>query len=1145
MTGRMLFGSIHRFVHTAPATLLFLAALPFAGCSCEDEPKPPPTGTSALRVLSPRPDAIAAARVDVVARVLRSEVDTMVISVAGTELGRAPVAGRMVEASFLASRLPAGRVTLDIDAFVGEAPLERQSIPVLAEPEPASAREIGPEGGALGTESGVVLLIPPGALDASTGLRLVDRPIAGLPPELQARGIEPRLAVDFLPAAGTADPDFRLLRPAQIFFPAEEVSALSSEDEVIVALVESEAGRGVLNVGEADQGSGYVTGLPPLPPEILEIRNLTAPGRALQPLDLAEVVLITRPSVASDLEVQVGAKPSSRIVGAYGDTSVLFVVPPGSEGSEVTLGLIDRQSGLRSDLEVEIRPREDAPLDLAAADALIAAWFEGIDAFFGLLAETDFSVEPNPRVTQSAQILERLRVELDDPVSKWRSRLREERARLEAAEDAVRLQVGALISTIEINRAALESVPGALSTFERILCFGTLLGGMYLQYLDWATPFWTSPKDAATSIGAGLAGDSLADAAISSPICFPPRDPRRRGVSKFECDVVGTPRDGYEGAYEGDGFEFGDDPSDPTAPPTLERLRGGERVDLRDPQGGGDSVTGDEPIIVPPRSSWTVRLVIPEADMRVVPTSTLGPYLPVDVGVLRTPARDEIRYLPLFFRRVSGPGPSDRFRISTGSQVGLLDESGAHGALALDADGDGDLDVFFSGDIDFDGDGFTVSYLALNQGDGTFQSRPLGPFTDFPPLLDEIGAADMDNDGDLDLYGLYLARLGTLSTLEGFRGTGGGAFEPVVWADWSEEACGEASGLAVGDFVAGQGPDILVISTLSEDNFGEPFTGTRCLLVNQGDGTFAFSSTSFAGYGFNDRTLGAATDLDGDGALDAWFPRLGLVSFGDGQGSFSDVFLEGPCFDRSESSLLRLLPGTAPLLLDDDRDGRLDVALDQTLTAPDIGACVHHQSAGRGFTGTPLPRIDLPSIELTTHLATISDLDSDGRADLVWTGPIVAGAGQIGVFTRGPNGFVDDGTQIMSRDTLGLVPLEADPSGRPSLILMGGALQPDNLAELRTPARGGFIRVRALSAVGAPLGREAVISVDLNGDGDFEPSDGLVTVPAELGHTLVGIGDRAQVDVRVRFVDRPPAGGNEAVVRGVLAGAELTVTDPQ
>lgn len=1128
------------------ASFRLLAALSFAGCSCEDEPEPPPDGTSALRVLQPRPNGIAAARVDVVARVLRPEVDLMVVSAEGEELIRAPVVGLLAEGAFLASRLAAGRVILDIDAYVGEEAIERQSITVMAEPDPPSVRSIGPAGGALGTEGGVVLLIPPGAVDGSVELRLEDRPLPGLPAELRARGIEPRLAVDFLPATGTPDPSFRLQIPAQIFFPGVEVSALSSSDEVIVAMVEDAAGLGVLNVGEAGQGSGYVTGRPPLPPEILEVRNRSAPGAPLRWLDLAELVLAYRPPVASDLEVQVGSRVASRIIGASGESSVLIVLPPGSEGSAVTLGVIDRQSGLRAEREIELLEREEEPLDLAAADALIAAWFDGIDAFFGLLAETDFSVEPGARAAQSAQILERLRVELDDPVAKWRARLRDERARLEAADDSVRLQVAGLISTVEINRAALEGPSGALSTFERVLCFGTLLGGMYLQYLDWATPVWTSPKDAATSIGSGLAGGSLADAVINSPLCFPPSDPRRRGISKFECDVVGTPRDGYEGSYEGDGFEFGGDPDDPTAPPTMERLRGAERVELREP-GGGDPQTGDEPIIVPPRSSWTVRLVVPDAEAVVVQTSTLGPYRAIDPGVLRTPARDEIRYLPLFFRRVSGPGPSDRFELQSGSQAGLRDESGAQSTLALDVEGDGDLDLFFAGSVDFEPGGFTVSYLALNQGNGVFQSAPLGPFPDFPPLLGRTGAADLDGDGDLDLYGLpHLTSLGQLTTLEGSRAAGNGTFEPAVWADWSEEDCGEASGLAVGDFVAGQGPDILLVSTFSESEIGEPVTGTRCLLVNRGDGTFAVNSTASAGYGFYDRSLGVAADVDADGALDAWFPRLGLVSFGDGQGGFLDVFIEsGPCFDRSESSRLRLLPGSGPLLLDDDRDGRLDLLLDQTLTTPETGACVHHQSVNRSFAATALPRIELPAIELTTHQLAVTDLDSDGRTDLVWTGPVAAGIGQIGLFSRGPGGFVDDGAQIVSRYVMGLTPVELDGDGRPELILMGAVQEPDRLARVLAPARGRFILVRAESALGVPKGREALISVDLDGDGDFDPGEGLVTVVGELGDTLVGIGERDRVDVRVRFVDRPPAGGNLVVVRGVEAGRRLVAVDPQ
>jgi len=210
-----------------------------------------------------------------------------------------------------------------------------------------------------------------------------------------------------------------------------------------------------------------------------------------------------------------------------------------------------------------------------------------------------------------------------------------------------------------------------------------------------------------------------------------------------------------------------------------------------------------------------------------------------------------------------------------------------HGAAAADVDNDGDIDLFSTG--------VGRNYLYLNRGDGTFaeaaSNAGLAKFLE-PGVAPVF--SDIDNDGDVDLF---VTAVGKQMLFENqFVPAGELAFYDVsVSSGVDRDAFGFSA--SAGD-VNGDGyPDLFVASynrygVVMPNNWHAASNGTPNLLfLNQGDGTFKESATEWGLTHARWSYAAHFVDLDQDHDLDLYVANdFGHNSFyrNDG-GRFVDV----------------------------------------------------------------------------------------------------------------------------------------------------------------------------------------------------------------------------------------------------------------
>lgn len=167
--------------------------------------------------------------------------------------------------------------------------------------------------------------------------------------------------------------------------------------------------------------------------------------------------------------------------------------------------------------------------------------------------------------------------------------------------------------------------------------------------------------------------------------------------------------------------------------------------------------------------------------------------------------------------------------------------------------------------------------LRLGNGDGTFQAPLTVGRTDYPATTD-IAAADLNNDGNLDLVVVAQNNFagGTSGTFQVFFGNGDGTFQaPVSYA-----GANVPYSVAVGDFNGDGLPDLAI----GEQN------DTIEIFNNVGGRTFASAKTIVLG-DFGNFVKVRAGDFNGDGNLHLaalGFPGV-FVAFNDGHENFTVV----------------------------------------------------------------------------------------------------------------------------------------------------------------------------------------------------------------------------------------------------------------
>ena len=303
----------------------------------------------------------------------------------------------------------------------------------------------------------------------------------------------------------------------------------------------------------------------------------------------------------------------------------------------------------------------------------------------------------------------------------------------------------------------------------------------------------------------------------------------------------------------------------------------------------------------------------------------------------------------------------------TADVAGVADPGWGGGAAFLDADGDGDLDLYLANYVDCTMEDVLTARRTTrwrnmasvmagpfglrggrdryyrNRGDGTFADA-----TDEAGLTDTaeryglgVIAADLDGDGDLDLY---VANDSNPNYL--YRNDGSGHFQETgLWSGAALDSAGNGQGgmgLAAGDTDGDGDPELLVM------NFGRDVS---TLYENLGDALFADVTVSagLAEPTFMPLSWGAAlSDFDLDGDLDIFianghiypqadevpetavgYAQANLLLANEG-GRFSDVGA------RSGPGLAVLASSRGVAVGDIDNDGDLDLAVANVDAPPSL-----------------------------------------------------------------------------------------------------------------------------------------------------------------------------------------------------------------
>nr|WP_293177618.1 VCBS repeat-containing protein [Nannocystis sp.] len=256
-------------------------------------------------------------------------------------------------------------------------------------------------------------------------------------------------------------------------------------------------------------------------------------------------------------------------------------------------------------------------------------------------------------------------------------------------------------------------------------------------------------------------------------------------------------------------------------------------------------------------------------------------------------------------------------------------------------------------------------HLLLGRGQGQFiagavatKLRPAG-----------LWIADITGDGVLDL--LVLAEGG--GEVEVLRGDGRGEFSSIARSKLHGDARPE--GLTLGDFDLDKRLDLATLSNRGGKD-------EAVVAVLRGDGKGEFKLASRRAIGRNGRALVAA-DFNGDGIAD-------LTALADAAGSSANspiaaVLLNDGALGFSAISYFGPDQVADAIVSDLDRNGAPDL-----LVASRQGSGASFRvlpGDGRGGFG---PVVDVPSGN-ASHIARAADLDGDGRPELIFFGPQVAG----------------------------------------------------------------------------------------------------------------------------------------------------------
>ncbi|GJM20529.1 MAG: hypothetical protein DHS20C15_04440 [Planctomycetota bacterium] len=430
--------------------------------------------------------------------------------------------------------------------------------------------------------------------------------------------------------------------------------------------------------------------------------------------------------------------------------------------------------------------------------------------------------------------------------------------------------------------------------------------------------------------------------------------------------------------------------------------------------------------------------------------------------------------------------------------VTALELEGLRAADVGDFDGDGRLDLVLARTLGgvpnfaFPPQGPTRFFVALGNGDGSFQTpsalpllgAPLGP--DNVARVDHVFAADVDADGSLDVIAYPDAGPSQVAT---FLGQGDGSFA----APSLVTSPGGGFDVVLADLDADG--DLDLVSSPTYSNF---VVSCVALTVHRWDaGTFGpATSLPLCAPGEGVGTTGplAVADFDGDGHTDilcsGWdssIPRNTLLA-GDGFGGFATP--------RSLD-----MPAPRSLAVGDlDADG----APDLIAVGGPPSLTVARNDGGAVFSNENDP------LDLNTHFGggemLALDVDRDGDTDLLTLAAIGMQTGVLSLLNDGSGAFPGPASELtITRNAdapLFIEPAAGDLDGDGITDL---ALSLAGDAEVRTLLGGGpdLFTLRGTLPLEGEAGPIALGDLDLDGDLDAAVGQGNPAGPGPTGVVLL------------------------------------------
>ncbi len=290
-----------------------------------------------------------------------------------------------------------------------------------------------------------------------------------------------------------------------------------------------------------------------------------------------------------------------------------------------------------------------------------------------------------------------------------------------------------------------------------------------------------------------------------------------------------------------------------------------------------------------------------------------------------------------------------------------------NGAHAFgDMDGDGDLDLVIVGSSATAADP-TTAKLYRNDGNGSFSEEVNSGIAS--TYGSSVAFADVDNDGDLDLF--VCGEISSAPTSRLYKNDGNGNFVQDASSDFQGVSNGE---IAFADIDHDEDLDLLITGT----KVIAPLQGFSGIYINDGLGDFEKQSdanlkqVAFSSAGF--------FDLDSDGDQDVIL--TGLV-----QGSFGEIALykNDSLGNFSFASGLSVSPVAQGSLsfADIEGDGDQDVFISGD--APDsdaFGSSVLYRNLGT----LGLQSRQIPNNGVAYGAVAVSDVDGNGHEELLFCG---------------------------------------------------------------------------------------------------------------------------------------------------------------